>query len=609
MELLAPAQNTDFGKIAINCGADAVYIGGPGFSARSNAHNSVADIAVLTEYAHRYLAKVYVAVNTILLNDTEVMNAARTVRNLYDAGADGVIIQDFGLIEAGLPPMPVIASTQMHNHSVASVQFLEKVGFHRAILARELHPNEIAAIRSGTEKIELEAFVHGALCVSYSGRCYLSTAVGGRSANRGECAQPCRKRYSLKSQSGNTLADGHLLSVKDLCRIDMLDTLIDAGVSSFKIEGRLKNAAYVANVVTAYRLALDAVLKKRGDESHMDNYENPIAPDLSKTFHRGYVDGFAIGAQTMVNMSSPKMTGERLGKVLSVSRNRIVLPKSVMETLNAGDGICFYENRLLRGTRVQKTEPSAVILRDGAGISKGTEIYRNLDYQFVARLEKHDTVRRSPVQLQLTQRDGTITLLAVDANGFTAANTLNGLIEPADNAERMKATWHRQLRKCGDMEFTVTDVQMDDVDVPFAPVSRINEIRREVLLKLRSVRESNMVSIRRQAAIPCTPTTFTALASGLDGYCNIDNSYARRFFEKCGVKDVPVAVETQNNYTDVKVMTSRYCLKRELGLCGQHTDELHLEDADAPHIHLVLHFDCDKCEMSLTYEDTIQNNH
>ena len=371
MELLAPAKDFETGKIAINCGADAVYIGGPKFSARRNAGNSIADIASLIGYAHRYLARVYVAMNTLLLNDGEVVSAVGSIQSLYDAGADGVIIQDMGLLDAGLPRIPIIASTQTHNHSVESVRFLEQVGFHRAILARELHADEIAAIRAGTGNIELEVFVHGALCVSYSGRCYLSAALGGRSANRGDCAQPCRKRYRLETSAGGAVAEGHLLSVRDLCRIDMLDALLDAGVTSFKIEGRLKNAAYVANVVTAYRQALDEALLRRDQTGCGDNYTNRMEADLTKTFNRGYVTGFAQHKERMASLNTPKMTGEEIGEVVAASQNRIRL-RGRREVLPvAGDGVCFYHGDALLGTRVQKVEHEVVMVLDARGIEKG----------------------------------------------------------------------------------------------------------------------------------------------------------------------------------------------------------------------------------------------
>ena len=616
MELLAPAKDFRTGKIAINCGADAVYIGGPKFSARRNAGNSVADIAGLIDYAHRYLAKVYVAMNTLLLNDGEVASALSSIQSLYEAGADGVIIQDMGLLDAGLPRMPIMASTQTHNHDVPSVRFLEQVGFHRAILARELHVDEIAAIRAGTRTIELEAFVHGAVCVSYSGRCYLSAALGGRSANRGDCAQPCRKKYRLETPAGSAVARGHLLSMRDLCRIDMLDALLGAGVTSFKIEGRLKNAAYVANVVTAYRQALDAALQRSGHRDRGDGYTNRIEADLTKTFHRGYVTGFARREERMASLDTPKMTGEVIGEVVVRRQNKIRMNGRGAALLVAGDGVCFYHDDDLVGTRVQKVEHEVVMLLDARGIKKGTQLFRNRDHRFLSRLEKNDTERRVPVAISLKSTPAGILIEARDGHGLTASLTLSDEIENAQDPERMRQILDRQLRKSGDMEFAVQSVVIDLSMVPFLPVSRINETRRKVLLTLREVRNRHMQVVRDTNTHPITPTPLcAAMGTTVDLYQNVTNSYAKRFYSRCGALQVADGVEITGDYRNVKVMTSRYCLRRELGICLKTSAEenapgpLWLRDETAPVKKLTLRFDCELCEMSVYYETATQSDH
>jgi collagenase-like PrtC family protease len=310
IELLAPAKDLDTGLAAINCGADAVYIGAAQFGAREAAANSLEDLEALVAHAHKYWARVYVTVNTLLRND-ELPEAVRLIHRLHAAGVDALIIQDAGLLECDLPPLPLIASTQMHNHTPERVAFLEKVGFQRVILARELSLEQIRAIRAQTT-LELECFVHGALCVSYSGQCYLSYAIGGRSGNRGQCAQPCRRRYSLVDSRGQTLAsDRYLLSLRDLNLSADLKDLLEAGVSSFKIEGRLKDIHYVMNVVSYYRQQLDAILAGKGlQKSSSGRSQVGFTPDLAKTFNRGFTTYFLKGRDAaMHDHAAPKFTG------------------------------------------------------------------------------------------------------------------------------------------------------------------------------------------------------------------------------------------------------------------------------------------------------------
>lgn len=329
IELLAPAKTAEFGIAAIACGADAVYIGAARFGAREQAGNSVADIARLTAFAHRYWARVYVALNT-LLHDDEFPAALRLIAELYDAGVDGLIIQDVGLLECDLPPLPLIASTQMHNNTPEKVAFLEQVGFQRAILARELSLDQIRAIRERAASIELECFAHGAVCVCYSGQCYLSYAIGGRSGNRGQCAQPCRKRYALRDANGRILSQNrHLLSLKDMCRAAALRELLDAGVASFKIEGRLKDLAYVRNIVSYYRQQLDAILDaepERFRRASSGRSAIDFTPDPSKTFHRGATPYFLYSERdAAASLDTPKSIGEEIGAVAEIGAKYFTL--------------------------------------------------------------------------------------------------------------------------------------------------------------------------------------------------------------------------------------------------------------------------------------------
>ncbi|MEJ2208280.1 MAG: U32 family peptidase, partial [Anaerolineae bacterium] len=398
IELLAPAQNLDVGLAAIDSGADAVYIGAPQFGARARAGNSLDDIAALVRYAHTYWARVYVTVNTLLYDD-ELPQAVALLHRLYDIGVDAAIIQDVGLLEGDLPPLPLIASTQMHNHTPERIAFLEAIGFRRAILARELSLAQIRAIRARTS-LELEAFVHGALCVSYSGQCYMSYAVGGRSGNRGECAQPCRRHYRLVDAEGRTVVeDRHLLSLRDLNLGARLGELLDAGVTSFKIEGRLKDRAYVVNVVSWYRQQLDRLLAERGlvrsssGHSHVD-----FEPDVTKTFNRGYTTYFVHGRrESPGGIDSPKMVGERVGTVHAVEGDQVTLSTDL--ALHSGDGLTWFDpGRELTGTLVNAVERRGnrvqVTLEDTRGLRPGVDIYRNRDQAFLRRVEQSRPVRQ-----------------------------------------------------------------------------------------------------------------------------------------------------------------------------------------------------------------------
>ncbi len=611
-ELLAPARNLEVGKAAVNCGADAVYIGAPRFSARREAANPVADIARLIAHAHRYMARVYVAVNTIFRTDKEVEEASRLLFTLHDAGVDGAIIQDMGLVEAGIPEMPIIASTQTHNADLKRIQFLESVGFNRVILARELGIDQIAHIRKHTHQIELEAFVHGALCMSYSGRCYLSDAIGGRSANRGECAQPCRKKYQLETAAGKIVTGGHLLSMKDLCRIDMLEQLLDAGVSSFKIEGRLKGLSYVTNVVSAYRAAMDRMLNRRENRPAGDVYLHGIAPDVHRTFHRGYVAGFATGdTEKMACFDTPKMMGEPIGQVLSL-RNHLVRIKPLPGVeLHGGDGICFMTGDGLFGTRLQKVTEKGLVLQRVDHLSIGATLYRNRDHRFIERLEKNTTCRKVPVRMTIEASHAAVVLRCEDATGIAVTTYVSDDITEAGNPQRMADLWQRQLQKSGDTEFQVTHVSLCGPFVPFMAISALNELRRTVLTQLGEARAQHMIAVRGASAMTVTPGS---LNEQVDGGENVTNSYARRFFERCGATGIEPGLESRRAYDGRPVMTSKYCLRRELGICLKRISPtgdgatLFLRDIDFPARRLPLKFDCQACEMSVIYESTTPSN-
>ena len=388
LELLAPAGNADIGIAAIDHGADAVYIGAPKFSARAGAGVSVAEIARLIRHAHLYYAKVYVALNTIL-TDRELDESLDIIRKVYELGADALIIQDVGLLELDLPPIPLIASTQMHNNTIERIKFLEAVGFQRVILARELFLDEIADIRRNSS-IELEAFVHGALCVSYSGQCYMSQAITGRSGNRGVCAQPCRSHYALIDGDGNVIQQNKfLLSLKDLNLMDFIPDLIGAGITSFKIEGRYKGLEYVKNVTAAFRQAIDRFISGRDGYRRSSSGASTFTflPAPERTFNRGYTQYFiAGGRQKVASLDTQKSIGQYLGKITCVGKDFFRLDHCDLQN---GDGLCFFTKKNdLAGFRVERVDKGKIYPNNMTGLATGITVYRNYDIALSRALKK-----------------------------------------------------------------------------------------------------------------------------------------------------------------------------------------------------------------------------
>ncbi len=605
IELLAPARDLACGIAAVNCGADAVYIGAERFGAREQAANSVDDIAALVRHAHPYWVRVYAAVNTILRDD-EIPQAVRLIERLYEAGVDGLILQDVGLLECDLPPLPLIASTQMHNHTPERVAFLEKVGFQRAILARELSLEQIRAIRAAAPAIELECFVHGALCVSYSGQCYLSYALGqmaggaGRSGNRGCCAQPCRKFYTLRDARGEVLAKGHLLSLRDLCLADHLEELIAAGVTAFKIEGRRKDAAYTANTVAFYRQRLDEILSRKGlRKSSSGTCHLDFVPDLNKTFHRGYTTHFLYGRRERIGSpATPKMVGETVGKVKSIQRREVVVETTL--ALHSGDGLCFFDRASeLRGSVVNAVRGNTIVLEKTDGLRAGMVLYRNRDHVFLSRLERSRAERRIAVSLTLLQTAEGLLLRAEDEDANRAEFALATALEPADKPEQALAAIRRQLEKMGGSIFSCRSLQIEIARVCFVPVSRLNALRRGVLENLAAAREAARPVCRRpfvRSTVPYPEKTLSYLG-------NVLNRHAEAFYRRHGVEHIEPAAESGLDLRGRRVMVSRYCLLYELGHCDgakKHvppTEPLALVDAEGRRLQLA--FRCDRCEMEV----------
>ena len=607
LELLAPAKDLECGQTAIDCGADAVYVGAPRFGAREAAGNTIADIEKLAGYAHRVWARVYATLNT-LLRDDELAEAERLCRQLHQAGVDALIIQDVGLLECDLPPLPLIASTQMHNCSALRVAFLEKVGFSRAILARELTIDQIRAIRADTS-IELEAFIHGALCVSMSGQCCLSYALGGRSGNRGQCAQPCRRLYSLCDAAGATLVhDKHLLSLRDLNLTEHLRELVDAGVTSFKIEGRLKNKAYVMNVVGHYRQRLDALLGDVGGKRTSSGKTTlGFVPDPDKTFNRGYTTYFLHGRGVPVaSPDSPKHVGEPLGRVAGVRRNSFVLDTAV--PLQSGDGISFFgRDQELHGTLVNQIDGTAVFPEKLGGIERGLRVFRNHDHAFVSQVLRSKNQRRVGVNLRLAETVEGFRLEAADEDGVSAGCRIDCTKVWAEKPEQARLVLERQLAKLGASEFCASSVDLDLRRMPYLPLATLNALRRGLVEELRAQR----ARLRPVRVVVPTPNDSPFPERELSFLGNVLNQKATAFYRRHGVGCIEPAAESGLDMHGRKVMTTRACIKYEMGFCPRQpgdasrvcpTEPWFLVDDEGRRLRLDFCCASGDCTMEITYD-------
>ena len=578
IELLAPAKDKETAFAAIDCGADAVYIGASDFGARRAVPNSLEDIKEVVDYAHKFYAKVHVTINTIL-NDDELEQARELIQKLYEIGVDAVIVQDTGILQLAvggkLPPIPVHASTQCDNRTLEKVKFFENTGVSRVILARELSLEEIRNICANTN-VEIETFIHGALCVSYSGQCYMSYAIGGRSANRGECAQACRKKYTLVDSDGNVIAaDKYLLSLKDFNASRHIEELINAGVKSFKIEGRLKDINYVKNVVAYYRREID----KYAEKISSGHIELDFEPDLNKTFNRGYTDYFLDGRKRCYNFDTPKSTGEKLGKVTRVTRDSFEINAKV----SPQDGLCWFVNGEMQGCLVNRVEGKKIFPNKMPPLKAGTLIYRNQDFEFERRLQNSRVKRRIGVKfefsdgcLSVTDEDGNSLLLAVPAG------------DPPKNPEKMRETFIAQLKKTGESDFYCKSVDIKN-ELPFLPVSVINELRREILAKLMDERLKNYPrEHQKQLKYADFPK------KELDFLANIHNYSAKSFYENCGCSVCEMSLESGVSPKGKCLMQTKHCLKYAFNMCKS-PKKLFLIDEKGKKY--PLKFDCKNCTM------------
>ena len=602
LELLAPAKNADFGIEAIKHGADAVYIGGPSFGARYGAGNDVADIQRLCDFAHRYRAKVFVALNTIL-HDSELEDSRQLAWQLYEAGVDALIIQDMGLLELDLPPIQLHASTQTDIRNPAKAKFLEDVGFSQIVLAREMSIDEIKKVSEATT-LSLEYFVHGALCVAYSGQCYISQAHTGRSANRGECSQACRLPYTLVDEKGKVITENqHLLSMKDNNQTENLLALVEAGVSSFKIEGRLKDLSYVKNITAHYRLLLDDIIATHPQYTRASSGKSTYTfePQPDKTFNRGYTDYFAGGRQDDIGaFDTPAFVGELIGEVVEIGDGWIIVNSE--QAFHNGDGVCFHDaNGDVMGMRINRAEGDKLFPAEiPEELTEGATLFRNRDQAFERALEKDSAERRISLKPVLTETDDAFVLTLTDEDGVTASAALPRSeqigSELAQNPEQALAKLKENLGKFGNTMFVAEPVEMQLSQAWFLPVSAVNALRREATEKLEAARlASHPRPPRAEPAVNPVPYPQEELTY----LGNVFNAKARAFYEKHGVKLIEEAYEAGNEKGMVSLMITRHCLRYSFNLCPKEVKHLKPDPMTLMNGNekLILKFDCKACEM------------
>ena len=592
VELLSPAKDLAIGMAAIQNGADAVYIGAPAFGARKAAANSLEDIACLTAYAHRFYCRVFVTLNTILY-DHELAEAEKMIWKLYEIGVDALIVQDLGVLRLNLPPICLHASTQMHNFDLDRIRFIEQMGFQRIVLARELSLEEIRKVREAV-KTELEVFVHGALCVSMSGQCYLSHYMFGRSANRGECAQPCRMRWTVEDAVGKELIkDRYILSLKDLNLSSYLKDLVDIGVESFKIEGRLKDENYVANVSNYYSSLLNSFpnVKRSGSGKVFSSF----VPSPERSFNRGYSTYFMGGRkQGLVNSNTPKSMGKQIGILKQIKGQRLLL--EMEDPVHNGDGLCYMENNELRGIRVNRVEGNWVECNEVVKIKVGTALFRNYDHQFVSQLEKSKSSRKIEISMHVTVLDQRLKIEAIDEDGNRVAIVSDTCFEEANNPQQRERLL-QQLSKCGDSDYVCQEITYTDKKVLFIPTAIANAFRRQVLELLDQKREENRVKMEKgEENKQCLYTGKN------DWHLNIVNRNAALFYQEHGLAQIEHGFEKNHNARGCDLMHTRYCILYELGRCRKKNGNTDLQFPLFLHNdkqRFQLEFDCQVCEMRI----------
>ncbi len=600
IELLAPAKNLECGIEAVNHGADAVYIGAPKFSARAAAGNTLEDIAALVEHAHLYNAKVHVALNTILRDD-ELKETEELIGELYKVGVDALIVQDMAITRMNLPPIALHASTQNDNRSPEKVQFMEATGFEQVVLPRELSLAEIKKIHEATD-VALEVFVHGALCVSYSGQCYVSQALYGRSANRGECAQVCRLPFNLVDAKGEVIVrNKHLLSLKDLNQSDHLEELLDAGVTSLKIEGRLKDVSYVKNVTAYYRKKLDEIIDRRPEyiRASSGHCKYEFTPQLDKSFSRGATNYFLFNrSKDMSSMDTPKSLGEEMGTVKELRGNYLTV--AGVKSFNNGDGVCYInEQGDLSGFRINKVETNRLFPHEMPDVKPRTVLYRNFDQEFEKLLARKSSERKIDLEINLTENNFGFTLSLKDKDGNAVSVTLPREKELArtPQADNLR----NQLGKLGNTPFEAVRIDVDFQENWFIPASALAELRREAVDKLLQTRKINF----RRSSKKIQPTHHQFTKTELTYLGNVMNAEAESFYRDHGVKEIQPAFE-KVPVEGATVMFCKYCIRYNMGYCPVHqggkspyTEPYYLTYKDKK---FRLSFDCKNCEMKVINE-------
>ncbi|WP_374639781.1 U32 family peptidase [Hydrogenophaga sp.] len=624
LELLAPARDAEIGIEAVNHGADAVYIGGPGFGARATADNSVQDIARLVQHAHRFNSRIFVTMNTILRDD-ELEPARKLAWQLYDAGVDALIIQDMGLLEIDLPPIQLHASTQTDIRTPEKARFLQDAGLSQIVLARELTLQQIAAIdaalgpKDAPGRAILEFFVHGALCVAYSGQCYISHAHTGRSANRGDCSQACRLPYEVKDSQGRIVAhDKHVLSMKDNNQSDNLRQIIDAGVRSFKIEGRYKDMAYVKNITAHYRVLLDEILEERPELGRASSGECTFffRPDPDQNFNREFTDYFVNGRKEDIGaFDTPKNPGRPIGYVTATGANFVELQTDDLATvIHNGDGLCYLDlQKELVGLQINRAEAVnkkglwRVFPKDPMegfkDLRKGVQVNRNRDMDWVRGLEKKSAERRIGAWLRLEESASGLTLTVTDEDGHSGQATLPGPLQDAKDPNQAENKLRENLSRLGDTLFQPLDVALNLNGPRFVPASQLNALRREAVERLEATRAAAWHRLPRakpvEPPVPYPEDTLSYLA-------NVFNHKARDFYAKHGVKVIAAAYESHEEEGEVSLMITKHCVRFSLSLCPKQAkgvtgvqgtvkaEPMQLINGKEK---LTLRFDCKPCEM------------
>lgn len=609
LELLAPAKNADYGIEAIRHGADAVYIGAPAFGARVSAGNSIEDIERLISFAHIFGAKVYVALNTIL-KDEELTKARKLIHQLYNIGADAIIIQDYGLLTEDLPPIPLHASTQMDNVSVERIKFIADQGFEQVVVPREFSPNQIRKIHKSVPEVRLECFIHGALCVSYSGRCYAAAEFHGRSANRGACSQVCRLPFDLIDGKGGVLQHNkHLLSIKDLNRTELIADLIEAGVTSFKIEGRLKDLSYVKNVVSHYHLVLNRFIAEHPEYSRRSrgDVDLKFVPNIDRIFNRGYTS-FAQNGRRDDNLAafdSPKSMGERVGKVVTIKGTTIRLQLEPGKIISNGDGLAFYlPQGGTAGIKVNISEGDKIILnKPSEDLKIGMNLFRNLDIAFERQMAKDTAERRLPIRFSLSAVSDSELCLSVETLDGVQSSVIETVkLEKSQSGDTITSITN-VLNKCGNTLYKTIDIKISDAlyDI-FIPRSLLTGMRQRILTQLDQKLRDFALKTRPNRPQPSKNSTYPEAT--VNYTANVFNKSAQLFYAKHGATVTEMAYEKEKQ-PEKPLMYTKHCVRYSLGMCP------HLQGYQGPlyepwllrstlgDLTMRIAFNCQECAMLL----------